>query len=165
MTGKPWQEQPRESGRFSFTSKKESDVDLPVETPADASAEHDAAPTATVAPDETGAQQVATEAPAEQMTRAQLLIDSSDPADRAEAIDDPDLSPEQLETLIHDMDTTVRARVATSGHYGVAAELSRDSSAVVRALVQHAWDLEEEDEQRLRNDPQVQRVNRLLFAS
>ena len=165
MTGKPWQEQPRDHGRFSFTTKKESDVDLPVESPAEAVVAQDAAPTATVAEAEAPAQPVATAAPSEPKTRAQYLADSADPAERAEAVDDPDLSPELLEQLTHDEDPVVRARVATSGHYGVASELSRDSSAVVRALTMHAWDLEEEDEQRLRNDPQVQRVNRLLFAS
>ena len=123
MTGKPWQEQPRESGRFSFTSKKESDVDLPVESPAEAVVAQDAAPTATVAEAEAPAQPVATAAPSEPKTRAQYLADSADPAERAEAVDDPDLSPELLEQLTHDEDPVVRARVATSGHYGALPRL------------------------------------------
>lgn len=165
MSGKPWDNQPRDRGRFSFTSKEEPDLDLPVETPADASAEQDTAATATLAEAKAPAQPATTVTPAEQRTRAAELIDSADPADRAHAIDDPDLSPELLERLVNDPDATVRARVATSGHYGVAEELSRDSSAVVRALAQHAWDLDDEDKQRLERDPQVQRVNQLLFAS
>lgn len=164
MSGKPWDNQPRDRGRFSFTQKDESDLDLPGETPA-TSAEQDTAPTATIAETKAPAAPVPTVTPAEAKTRAAELIDSADPADRAHAIDDPDLSPQQLERLVHDQDATVRARVATSGHYGVAEELSRDSSAVVRALAMHAWDLEDEDKQRLECDPQVQRVNQLLFAS
>lgn len=164
MTGKPWDSQPRDRGRFSFTPKDESDLDLPVETPAEATGEQETAPTATVTQPATAA---ATVAPAAPRARAVDLIDSADPADRAEAIDDPDLSPELLERLVHDPDATVRARVATSGHYGVGEELSRDSSAVVRALAMHAWDVEDDEEiqQRLANDPQVRRVNELLFAS
>lgn len=91
------------------------------------------------------------------------LVSHPVPYIRALVSGHPGLTDEQLAELADpSQHWAVRGAVAQMMHPGAAGRAARDPDPVVRFHALDGWDLPQEDRERLRDDPEVQKVARVL---
>lgn len=91
------------------------------------------------------------------------LAQSPDPLVRAEVTSSVRVPDDVLETLAEpDQPTAVRLAAAGTGYAGTADRAAADPHPLVRAVALTGWDLSEVHRDRLRRDPEVQRVMGLI---
>lgn len=91
------------------------------------------------------------------------LAESNDPLVRAEVTSSVRVPDDVLERLAEaDQPPSVRLAAVNTGYAGTADRAANDPHPLVRAAATAGWDLSEANRERLKHDPEVQRIMRTI---